>query len=320
MNYFKKFMKNYSKIAKPLYELLKKEVEYKWTKEADEAFNKLKNLLVNAPTLVLPDFTKEFTIATDGSLQGIAGTLFQDHGIIAYTGRSLTKCERNYTVSEIEMLAIVFALENFDCFIAGSKIKVHTDHEPLKHIFNGKHKLKGRLMRWCLQLSCYNLEIIYKPGVTNTAADCLSRLENLNEGPVVRKRTILKDLLEMPVTYENKDDTLVKEVMRVYPLGNLEDSETQQEIAMSQEPTHSAQCFLVEDIDMIQQQKECPEIGKIYSFIETEKLPENHKFSDFQMASMSQYFLLDGLLMHLYQPRAKNPRPQDKFKNQIVIP
>ena len=66
--------------------------------------------------------------------------------------------------------------------------------------------------------------------------------------------------------------------MRVYPLGNPENSETQQEIAISQEPIHSAQCFLVEDIDMIKQQKECPEIGKIYSFIETEKLPENHKF------------------------------------------
>ena len=68
-------------------------------------------------------------------------------------------------------------LENFDCFIAGSKVKIISNHEPLRHILNGKHKLKGRLMRWCLQLSCYNLQIVYKPGDTNLAADFLSRLE-----------------------------------------------------------------------------------------------------------------------------------------------
>ena len=149
--------------------------------------------------LVLPNFTEDFTIATDGSLRGIGVTLYQSRGVIAYAGRSLTSSKCNYKISEIEMLAMVWALENFDCFIAGSKVRIIIGHELLKHIFSGKNKLKSRLMKWCLQLSCYNLEIIYKPGVTNTAADCISCLGNLDSGPKVRIRSVLKDLLDMPV-------------------------------------------------------------------------------------------------------------------------
>ena len=312
-------MKDYSKIAKPLYDLLKKESEFKWTKDKDEAFDKLKTILINAPTLVLPNFSEEFLIATDGSIVGIGATLYQTRGVIAYAGRTLTSAEKNYSVSEIEMLGVVWALETFDCFIAGSKIKVITDHEPLKHIFNGKNKLKGRLMRWCLQLSTYNIELVYKPGVTNTAADCISRLETLDSGPDIRTKSTLKDLLDMPVTYENKDKTLVREVMTIYPLVGCKDEQVENNNSVGPNPP-AEQCLFIDDFDIIDKQKSCPEIGKIYNFIDTEKLPENHKFTDFQMATMSQYFILDGVLMHLYQPRAKQPKPQEKFKTQIVIP
>ena len=88
--------------------------------------------MINAPTLVLPNFSEEFKIATDASITGLGATLYQSSGVIAYTGRALISAEKNYSVSEIEMLGVVWALEQFDCFIAGSKIKVMTDHEPLK--------------------------------------------------------------------------------------------------------------------------------------------------------------------------------------------
>ena len=100
------------------------------------------------------------------------------------------------------MLSILWAFQIFDCYIAGSKIEVYTDHLPLKCIFTNSTKLNGRLMRWSLQLVNYDFEIIYKEGPKNTAADCISRLENLGNGPSIRTRSALQDYLDMPVTYD----------------------------------------------------------------------------------------------------------------------
>lgn len=176
--YYRKFIKDFSIIAKPLSYLLKKEVKFKWTEAQDEAFNKLKDILCTHPLLQYPNFTKDFIVTSDASQYGIGGVLSQNFDgkilPVAYSSRTLIDAEINYSTIEKELLGILFSVESFRPYLFGRSFKLQTDHKPLIWLHNMKNP-NSRLLRWRHRLSEYDHDIEYIKGSKNTGADALSR-------------------------------------------------------------------------------------------------------------------------------------------------
>ena len=182
-SYYRRFIKDFSKRADSLYELLKKEVEYKWTEKQQKAFNELKELITTAPVVRYPDFNKPFLLYTDASLTGLGAVLAQKNGneeyVIAYASRTLTPPERNYGITELECLAIVWAVKYFRHYIYGSQFTIITDHSALKWLLNSyAESTNRRLERWKICLSEYSFDVQYRKGIKHQNADALSRISN----------------------------------------------------------------------------------------------------------------------------------------------
>ena len=180
VGYYRQFIRDFSKIAQPLNQLLCKDISYKWDEPQQEAFEELKQRLVTAPILKYPDFDKFFILATDASYHGFGATLSQldrdrkEHPV-AYASKSLTKGEVNYGATELECAAIVWAIEHFHKYLGTAKFVLVTDHSALKWLQTTEPK--GRLGRWILKLQPYNFEIVHKPGRIHSNVDALSRLQ-----------------------------------------------------------------------------------------------------------------------------------------------
>ena len=111
--YYRRFIENFSKIAKPMTDLLKKDKKFEWSEKAEEAFQVLKTKLTTAPVLVLPDTSKDFVIFCDASLQGLGCVLMQDGHVVAYASRQLKPHELNYPTHDLELAAVVHALKQW---------------------------------------------------------------------------------------------------------------------------------------------------------------------------------------------------------------
>jgi len=185
-SYYRKFVEGFSKIAKPLNELLKKESEFKWGERQQKAFEELKERLIKHPILEYPNFEKEFILITDASGEGLGAVLSQlnDQGkeaVIAYGSKSLKPAEKNYVVTEQECLAIVWGIEHFHKYLVGRKFTIVTDHSALKTLQTSKIPKKGRRARWMMELQQYDFEIKHRAGKNNGNADALSRLKYKKE-------------------------------------------------------------------------------------------------------------------------------------------
>ncbi|GFV67261.1 retrovirus-related Pol polyprotein from transposon 17.6 [Trichonephila clavipes] len=172
--WYKKFIPHFVDICEPLYRLKKKGAKFNWSTEAQNYFDKIKRALTEAPVLQLPKFTEEFNLFTDASGVGIGAVLNQNHRPIAFASRTLNKAERNYTVTEYECLAVIWALNKFKTYFGSLPVNVIPDHAALTKLTNGKN-LSSRMIRWALKLSEFNIEWEHSPGVQNVVADVLSR-------------------------------------------------------------------------------------------------------------------------------------------------
>ena len=177
--YYRPFVPRYAKFSAPLLRLLKKDAPFIWGEEQDTAFTSLKHMLTTAPVLAFPDFSKPFILATDASGIGLGAALMQTdtrgkHRPIAFASRVLNSAESHYSVTDLEALAIVWALRHFRDLIYGYDITVYTDHKAIKGLFKGKN-LSGRLARWLVILEDYQPKIEYVPGKFQVVADALSR-------------------------------------------------------------------------------------------------------------------------------------------------
>lgn len=177
-SWYRRFVPNFSTIVAPLTDLLRKNKPFVWDSACDEAFQTLKEHLVSAPILSCPDFSLPFTIQTDASGFGIGAVLSQQQAegekVICYLSRSLNRCERNYTTTERECLAVIWAIERLRPYIEGSKFFVITDHYSLVWL-NRLESPVGRLARWAVRLQQYDYEIIHRKGKEHVVPDALSR-------------------------------------------------------------------------------------------------------------------------------------------------
>jgi hypothetical protein len=133
--YYRRFIENFSKIAKPMTELLKKNKKFEWSEKAEEAFQLLKTKLTTAPVLALPDTSKEFVIYCDASHQGLGCVLMQDGHVVAYASRQLKPHELNYPTHDLELAAVVHALKQWRHYLLGNRCELYSDHQSLKYLF-----------------------------------------------------------------------------------------------------------------------------------------------------------------------------------------
>jgi hypothetical protein len=188
--YYRRFIQDFSKITRPLNDLLpptkakkgqKKPLkEWKWTDTEEDIFTNLKEILSTPPVLAYPDFNLPFEVHTDASGKGLGAVLYQQHHdntkhVIAYASRSLSKSESNYAAFKLEFLALKWAVtEKFSDYLTNTHFTLLTDNNPLTYILTTA-KLDATGQRWASDLGNYNFDIIYRAGRNNTDADALSR-------------------------------------------------------------------------------------------------------------------------------------------------
>ena len=155
-SYYRRFVSGFSKIAEPLFSLTRKGIPFQWNDKCSDAFQKLKELLTNAPLLIFPKFDREFYLETNASILGLGAVLAQKNEAdlfapIAFASRSLQKHEKNYCSTELEALAVVWAVRHFRPYLYGHTCHLFTDHMALKSLLNTPHP-SGKLARWGLTI------------------------------------------------------------------------------------------------------------------------------------------------------------------------
>ena len=217
-SYYRKFIRNFSEIAAPLTNLTKKSESFYWSPECEQAFQNIKTLLLTAPIVAYPNDDGEYILDTDASDIGIGAVLSQiqngQEKVIAYGSRTLNKAEKNYCVTDKELLALRYFIEYYRQYLLGRKFLVRVDHQPLIWLFSLKEP-KGRIARWIEILSAYDFSILHRPGKKHSNADSLSRcpqekclcaeidtLECLKCGPC---RKCVKRAMEMESTLVEND-------------------------------------------------------------------------------------------------------------------
>src|SRR5947207_1198521 len=163
--------------------LLRKDQGFEWTPKQQTAFDRLKERLIKALILQYPNFDDPFVIYTDASINGLGAVLSQKREgkeiVITYASRSTNKAEANYSITDLECLAVVWAIRHFHHYLA-NHFTVVTDHSALKWLQTSKMP-KGRRARWIMELQQHNFTIEHRSGKTNANADALSRMYDEDE-------------------------------------------------------------------------------------------------------------------------------------------
>ena len=183
VNYLSKFMPNLSEVMEPIWNFTRKDVPWDWTEVHDQAFNKIKTMITEAPVLAYYDPKSTLVLQCDASQSGLGAALLQNGHPITYASRALTDTEKRYAQIEKEALSIVFGLNKFHQYTFGHLTEVHNDHRPLKAIskkplFKAPKRLQGMLLR----ILEYDTKIIWKPGKDMLVADLQSRAYQPGDG------------------------------------------------------------------------------------------------------------------------------------------
>jgi len=199
-NYYRRFIKNFAQVARPMNVLMRKDVKWRWEEEQQKAFDELKRVFMTRPVLAVPDLDKEFRVEADASNYTTGGVLSMKGSDelwrpVTFISKSLSDTERNYEIYDKEMLMVVRCLEAWRHFLEGAtmKFEIWTDHKNLEYFMKAQ-KLNRRQARWALYLSRFNFMLKHVPGSRMGKADSLSRRPDWEVG----------------VEKDNEDETLVK--------------------------------------------------------------------------------------------------------------
>nr|GFA93959.1 reverse transcriptase domain-containing protein [Tanacetum cinerariifolium] len=181
VGFYRRFIKDFSKISRPMSHLLEKNSPFIFSNECIQAFRTLKEKLTEAPILIALNWDQPFELmcdANDYAVGAVLGQRVKNHfWPIHYASKTMNQAETNYTTTEKEMLVVVYAFKKFRSYLIMNKSIVYTDHSALKYLF-AKKDAKARFLRWILLLQEFDFKVIDTKGAENYAADHLSRLEN----------------------------------------------------------------------------------------------------------------------------------------------
>lgn len=289
--YYRRFVKNFSKIATPLHNLLQKNVVWDWSPDCQKSFEILRDALASPPILAYPNPHKEFILTTDASEMALSYILGQkdDQGrehVIAYGGRSLRKPEKKYPIHELEALAVIEGVRHFHVYLAHSHFTVHTDNNAVSYIKNLKLD-RGRLARYAIMLQSYDMEVVHRAGKANQA-DALSRIAHTS------------------INVANTDQNLL-----AYDLFFQEEH-----IGPVTVPT----VLDLEPFDLPKEQQECAEIGPLYTFLSTDVLPDDVALAKKITAMADLYTIQDDILYNVHRPRAKSKITASDLLRRVVVP
>jgi len=333
-NFYRRFVKDYAKIASPLTNLFRNGVSFHWTDQCEAAFQALRNALAATPALAFPRLNDRFILHVDASRQGVGYILSQldETGTldrpIEYGGRSLTAAEKKYSITDLEGLSLVLAVRAFHPYLAGSSFTVYTDHISLQWLQSIRASTQGRLARWSLLLQGYDFTICYKPGLKNTAADALSRMEHGDPPPISSDDVYLQDdiyirpqLAQSMVDMSEVQLEYEEEPQRMAPLQGDDDEHTQDvEADTSPDDVTVLDFPLFDNSQLKTSQQSCLELSPMYSYFETDSLPSDSESARKLLLQADQYTLDDGILFHLYQPRARDIGQVRPIIKQIAVP
>ena len=248
VGYYRRFIKDFSKVSRPLYEMLKgsgcnkkkqkrkqssQSRKFVWQEQHQLAFDKLISMCCDAPVLAYADYTKPFIVHTDASMGGLGAVPLQSQEgkdrVIAYASRRLSQSECNYPVHKLEFLALKWAVtDKFHDYLYGNKFTVFTDNNPLTYVLTTA-KLDAMGHRWVASLSPYEFDIVYRSGASNRDADALSRIEwpqQLQEGvsqPVVQAMCQYFSTECSAVDAYITDDATIPDLLDSSPVGDTID-------------------------------------------------------------------------------------------------
>lgn len=290
-SYYRRFIPHFSQMAQPLHALTRKGVEFRWTEACEEAMRTLKQRLVSAPVLAYPSFDKPFVLETDASIAGVGAVLSQPQEDgqlhpVAYASRSLSAPERNYAITELETLAVVWAITHFHSYLYGHSVTVYTDHSAVKAVLETPNP-SGKHARWWTKVygsGVKEVHIIYRSGKLNASADALSRSP------------------QAPAPSEG----IGEEEVQVAAITALENTEIDIDALLSSDP-----CPVISESFASEQRKD-PQVQEIIHFLEREELPLEPKRARKIALQASSFVLKDGMLFYL--------DPKQKHRKRAVVP
>ena len=275
-SYYRWFIAGFTKIAQPLHSLTAKNVAFNWSAECESAFATLKAKLVTVPVLAYPCFTKDFTLETDASILGLGAVLSQKQEDgklhpIAYASRALNPAEKNYSVTELETLAVVWGITHFHSHLYGNAVTVMTDHSAVKPVLETSNPT-GKHARWWTRVygrGVGSVTIVYRAGRENASADALSR-SPYNPPP---SQGIAQGETEVAAVTADQDIPLL----------------------LQASPSPGAQS----QTDYSAEQRKDSGLKEVMELLEKGKLPENPDRAKKLVAQESLFSLIDGILFYI---------------------
>ena len=269
-SYYRRFVPGFARIASPLHALLKKDAVFQWGTECDMAFQQLKQALISAPVLAYPQFSSlnPFILETDASTKGLGAVLAQQQSDgkihpIAFASRSLTPAEKNYTITELESLGLVWAARLFRPYILGHRCVVFTDHAACMSLLGAKSP-SSKLVRWAMTIQELDLDIRHRSGKSNRVADALSR-NPMNVARVLMFQSVRLPAAEPPSPPADN------------PLTDVGDVE----------------------VDIQQYQHQDPELVQIISYLKDGCLPEDDQLARRMVLEKDHFTVVDNVLFYV---------------------
>lgn len=208
--YYRRFIRDYGKIAKPLTQLLKKN-NFHWSQEAEAAFNLLKQAILQPPVLALPDFSQEFIIEADACGGVIGAVLMQKGKPLAFMSKALGPQHQGLSVDEKELLALVCPVQKWRPYIIGRAFIIRTNHQSLKYLLEQRISTPAQ-QKWLSKLLGYDYTVTYKKGSENSVADALSRVPMEHKGEFIALTTIQDPFLARVKGLYGSDSYLDKHI------------------------------------------------------------------------------------------------------------
>ena len=290
-SYYRRFIPNFAKIAHPLHALTRKGAPFSWTDECQEAFTTLKQKLSSGPVLAYPDFGKDFVLETDASIRGLGAVLSQKQSDgklhpIAFASRALSPPEKNYAVTELETLAVVWACSHYHAYLYGHDVTVYTDHSAVKAILETPSP-SGKHARWWSRVygsGVKSVQIIYRAGKDNANADALSRNPQL---PAPAEDMADTDVQVAAITTTNAPELDITSLLEMEPGQSVPDG-------------------------LGPEQRKDPALAELIAFIVKEELPAEEKRAKIVVAQASMLTMVDDILYYV-DPKQENRR-------RVVVP